>query len=44
MAHDIRSTMVHCKTKIELSVPPLSTLGIYRVAAADVLIKKPKQS
>lgn len=40
----VRSTMVHCETKTELSVRPLSMLGIYRAAAGDVLIKKPKQS
>lgn len=32
--------MVHCYTKMELFVPAFSTLGIYRAAAADVLIKK----
>lgn len=32
--------MVHCHTKMELFVPVFSTLGIYRAAATDVLIKK----
>lgn len=40
----VRSAMVHRKTKMKLSVSPLSTLGIYWAAAGDVLIKKPKQS
>lgn len=40
----VRSAMEHCKSKMWLSVSPLSTLEIYRAAAADVHVKKPKQS
>lgn len=31
--------MLHCHSKMELIVPVFSTLGIYRAAATDVLIK-----